>query len=176
MRVAPLRVVTVSPHGAFGYQRTAQTGGGCPKGYPCTHPGVDLLAPAGTPVYAPEDGRVVALGDGASPPFTGYGPWVVEILGASGVYHLLAHMSPSTRALAPIGGMVRAGQQVGTVGVNHTHWEVRRLATPGAGRTNMQNNSDPMAWRAGSDGELADIIPIVIVGAAATVAFLWFRR
>ncbi len=175
-RVAPMAVMTVSPHGSFGYVRTSGDTGGCPKGYPCTHPGVDLLAPAGTPIRAPESGVVIARGDGLSPPFTGYNPFVVALLGDSGKYHLLAHMSMATAHLAPIGGRIAAGQVVGSVGVNHLHWELRTRVTPSSGSTNMQNNGDPLVWLASEGVGASDLGAIVVVGAAATLAFLLLRR
>src|SRR3990172_10802187 len=81
--------------------------GGCGvRGYPCPHWGVDTFTIGGIrDVWAPEAGGVVAVADGSSPPFSGYGPGVVLLKGASGVYHLLSHLDYDTIR-------VRVGQQL----------------------------------------------------------------
>jgi murein DD-endopeptidase MepM/ murein hydrolase activator NlpD len=148
----PILPVKVTPHGAFRQVRRGPADGACgTKGYPCIHPGVDLYGPAGTEVFAPEDGVVVAVANGSSSPWKGYGPWLIVIRGASGVYHLLAHLSPERASLALVGSRVVAGQLVGvTSSANHTHWEVRIKAIPdfAAGESNQTNNLDPFAWLA----------------------------
>jgi murein DD-endopeptidase MepM/ murein hydrolase activator NlpD len=152
----PIVPVKVTPHGAFRYARRSPADGSCgTKPYPCFHPGVDLFGPRGTEVHAPEDGVVVAVANGSSSPWKGYGPWLVIIKGASGVYHLLAHLSPERASLALVGARVAAGQLVGvTSSANHVHWEVRLKAIPdfAAGESNATNNLDPFAWLARSGG------------------------
>lgn len=78
-----------------------------PPGRP-NHFGLDLIGPDGSvePVGAPERGSIVAVWgvgtDGARADnttvtdkrFDGYGPAGVLLKGASGVFHLLAHMDP----------------------------------------------------------------------------------
>jgi murein DD-endopeptidase MepM/ murein hydrolase activator NlpD len=174
MRVAPLKVMKVTPHGAFGYVRRSSSDGGCgTKGFPCTHPGTDLAAAAGTPVYAPEDGVFIAQGDGTQSPFRGYGPWVAALAGASGKIHLLAHMHPSTGSLSSVGRRVVAGQQVGTIGVNHLHWEIRTKVTPPTGN-NMDNNADAMAWLRGGIAS-SPLAAVIVLGGVALIATLWWR-
>lgn len=77
------------------------------------HTGVDLYAPSGTPVYAVEDGIVVAI-----IPFTGthagspwwHETWAVMVEGKSGVV-LYGEITTET----VVGDMVLAGDRIGTV-------------------------------------------------------------
>jgi murein DD-endopeptidase MepM/ murein hydrolase activator NlpD len=149
--ISPITPLVVGNNGAFRAVRSSSAQGSCGvHGYPCLHPGVDVNAPAGTPVKAPEAGVVVAAADGAAAPFRGYGPWLVMILGASGKYHLLAHLDPASSAMAPVGSRVTEGQVVGRVSsARHTHWEVRVRPTPPTGQTNLDNNLDPISWMKG---------------------------
>lgn len=130
------------------------------------HWGVDLAGRAGAPVVAPEAMTVVDVQAGdpdaeanttleASSPLTairnpwqGYGPGIVLGLGASGLYHLLAHVAHPT---VGIGDTVDEGAPVGElashVGASqpHVHWELRRHAidTPD---TRGADTVDPLAW------------------------------
>jgi murein DD-endopeptidase MepM/ murein hydrolase activator NlpD len=169
--------------GGFGQVRNSLGDGGCPnQNYPCTHPGIDVAAPAGTVVVAPEDGTVVRVADGSSSPFGGYGPWVIVLAGASGRFHLLAHLSPATSSSAPLGQVVRAGDRVGTVAFDHTHWEVRKKAIPdfAAGDTNMTNNESPLLWlslaKVGLGGVSATSLLLLAGGAAALLGAILYRR
>lgn len=98
----------VTPHGAFGYVRTSAADGSAGAGgYPSTHYGVDLAGQEGDQVRAPEDGELIAvmanLPGKDVRPWTGYGPGLVVIKGASGRYHLLAHLDEADlRARFPI--------------------------------------------------------------------------
>ncbi|HEX2035373.1 MAG TPA: M23 family metallopeptidase [Chloroflexota bacterium] len=86
------------------------------------HPGVDLVAPAGTPIVAPAAGVVAFVGT-----WSIKGNVVVLDHGA-GVHSVYAHAS--VIAVAP-GQTVAPGQLLGRVGSNglstgpHLHWEVR---------------------------------------------------
>lgn len=90
----------ITPHGAFGFVRTGPDQGSSGAGtYPSTHYGVDLVGHEGDPVAAPEDGTIVAVmanapGDDVQP-WRGYGPALVMLKGASGRFHLLAHLDPA---------------------------------------------------------------------------------
>lgn len=163
----PIYPLQVGAHGAWLEVRSSPADGSCGvRGYPCKHPGVDVAGGAGTPVVAPESGTIVLIGDGASPPFVGYGPWFVLIAGASGVFHLLGHLEPATAGMGQMGASVSAGDQVGTTSsANHTHWEVRSKPYPGAGEDNFTNNSDPIAWLSSASFPLATVL--LTVGAAA---------
>jgi len=87
------------------------------------HAGVDLPAPAGTNVLAPEAGQVVVSEARNVPPWGGYAPLVV-LHGESGLYHLLAHLRPA--GLPAEGAQLAEGDPVGQVGaLKHCHWEVR---------------------------------------------------
>ena len=104
-----------------------------------SHDGVDILAPAMTPIYAAADG-VVAV---SSESYWGYGVGVVidPVIGGQRVSTLYGHMTYGTR-LVSVGDTVAAGQPIGAVGTtgrstaNHLHFEVE------------VNGSlvDPMAW------------------------------
>lgn len=88
--------------GAFGVRRANHT-----------HEGVDLYAPHGTPVFAVEDGMVVAV-----KPFTGphaglpwwLDTWAVFVEGPSGVV-VYGEVAPMVEE----GAKVHAGQQLGAV-------------------------------------------------------------
>lgn len=123
------------------------------------HAGVDLGGRPGTPVLAPEAGVVEDVGTlPARAPWTGYAPAVV-LRGASGRWHLLAHLSgsPDGGAGSPIvvpGQLVRLGDVLGFVGrERHTHWEVRtrRHARRARGETTFVITIDPGRWLEGLD-------------------------
>lgn len=87
-----------------------------------THKGVDLFAPAGTPVVAPADGRVTHFQDGL-------GGLSFGLLADDGTYHYGTHLS----AYENVGiGRVTAGTLVGRVGNTgnaittppHLHWQI----------------------------------------------------
>ena len=101
------------------------------------HEGQDVFAPAGTPLVAIRDGRVVETGDDPqSPAFAGQGAgggrgnyiaiWSRELRRT----YVYLHMRRPTR-LAP-GDRVRMGQRVGAVGCtgscwgDHLHFEIRQ--------------------------------------------------
>ncbi len=169
----PIYPLQVGAHGGWLDVRSTPSDGACGvHGYPCRHPGVDVVGSAGTPVVAPESGAVVAAGDGNSAPFVGYGPWFVIIQGASGKFHFLGHLDPATSGMAPAGQAVIAGDQVGvTSSANHTHWEVRDKMVPdfAAGEDNFTNNSDPLGWLSGA--QMGVLGTVLIAGASA--ALLW---
>ena len=87
------------------------------------HPGIDLAAPYGTPVYATADGTVLRSGWNSG----GYGN-LVEIDHGRGIVTRYGHMS---KIIVGEGQHVTRGQQVGYVGStgrstgNHLHYEVR---------------------------------------------------
>ncbi|HEX8591206.1 MAG TPA: peptidoglycan DD-metalloendopeptidase family protein [Candidatus Paceibacterota bacterium] len=92
--------------------------------------GVDLSAPAGTPIYAAAAGTVtVAKGGGGYN--GGYGNYVI-VSHANGTQTLYAHMS----RIATSGGKVGKGTLIGYVGNtgrstgNHLHFEVRGGTNP----------------------------------------------
>lgn len=93
-----------------------------------SHKGVDMLAPALSPVYASADGVVSQSTEGGS---GGYGAYVrVEhVIDGVRISTLYAHMSYGTRTVEP-GETVTRGQVIGGVGrtgyatANHVHFEV----------------------------------------------------
>jgi murein DD-endopeptidase MepM/ murein hydrolase activator NlpD len=86
------------------------------------HGGTDFLSPAGTPVRAPNAGRVVAARE------LYFAGQTVMIDHGAGVFSQLAHLS---RIDVQEGESVRPGQVVGQVGATgrvtgaHLHWAVR---------------------------------------------------
>ncbi len=127
-----------------------------PAGKPATgwpvegHWAVDLQDAAGGPVRAPEAGRVTAVwSDDKTRPWVGYGPGGVEIVGASGVYHLLGHMAPSV--MVSVDEDVAEGEQVGTVSNRgHIHWEVRKVAIDNPD-TRAGDTYNPIEWLDATD-------------------------
>ncbi|WP_344064810.1 M23 family metallopeptidase [Microbacterium pumilum] len=103
------------------------------------HQGQDMLAPAGTPIYAAAAGVVRVSQES----FGGYGVCVTidHVIGGQQVSTLYGHMTYGTR-LVQSGQTVAAGQMIGQVGstgsstANHLHFEVHI------------NGSvvDPLAW------------------------------
>ncbi|MEV6768928.1 peptidoglycan DD-metalloendopeptidase family protein [Nocardia sp. NPDC051030] len=113
-----------------------------------THMGVDMAAPAGTPIYAASDGLVVASG-----PASGFGDWVViDSLDESGKRYstVYGHMYDNG-IFVRTGDIVTMGQHIADVGSNgessgaHLHFEV----VPG-GRLTGGHQVDPMPWLSGA--------------------------
>ncbi|MGW2489394.1 peptidoglycan DD-metalloendopeptidase family protein [Streptomyces sp. NPDC001606] len=113
------------------------------------HTGQDLVASAGTPIYAPADGKVVHAGPGGA-----YGN-MTELEHDGGVITLYAHQ---TTIKVSMGQSVKRGDLIGTVGSTgnvtgpHLHWEVR---VPGvdnpfiAGQDQGPGMVDPVEWMKG---------------------------
>ena len=101
----------------FGARRDPLTGA------TSTHPGLDVAAPAGTPILAPAGGVVVSAG-----PRGGYGN-AVEIDHGGGLVTIYGHAAD---LLVSTGDFVEPGQAIATVGSTgrstgpHLHFEVRR--------------------------------------------------
>lgn len=91
------------------------------------HQGVDLLAPAMTPIYATAAGVVRISSEG----YGGYGVAVSidHVIGGQQVNSLYGHMTYGTRQVQ-VGDTVSAGQLIGFVGstgsstANHVHFEI----------------------------------------------------
>ncbi len=92
-----------------------------------SHPGIDVGAPAGTPILAPAAGVVKLAG-----PLGGYGN-AVEIDHGHGLVTLYGHAS---QVLVHTGDSIEAGQEIATVGSTgrstgpHLHFEVRLGGRP----------------------------------------------
>ncbi len=109
------------------------------------HDGADMLAAAGTPIYAAAAGVVRV----SSESYYGYGVAVVidHVIGGQSVSTTYAHMTYGTRQVQA-GQTVQAGQMIGAVGstgsstANHLHFEVH------------VNGSilEPYAWLAANAG------------------------
>jgi murein DD-endopeptidase MepM/ murein hydrolase activator NlpD len=92
-------------------------------GYPKGHPGIDLAAPWGTPIYAASEGDVLYWG-----PAQGFGNWIV-LQHPGGIQTVYGHMRSDELLISPT-AHVRAGQLIARVGSEgnstgpHLHFEV----------------------------------------------------
>ena len=100
----------------------------CSRWYGSGHKGVDICAPAGTPIYASAGGTVTKAGYNKAGAGTGYG-YSVIISHSGGYTTVYAHcLSLVVRS----GQTVKQGQLIGYVGStgrssgNHCHFEIRR--------------------------------------------------
>lgn len=100
----------------------------CSRWYGGKHKGVDICAPAGTPIYATASGTVTKAGYERGGAGTGYG-YSVIISHSGGYTSVYAHCLSLT---VHAGQTVRQGQLIGYVGStgrssgNHCHFEIRR--------------------------------------------------
>ena len=114
------------------------------------HQGVDILAPRGTPLVAPADGRVVRAGNWDP---SGYGNAVLIRVraGSRTLYVLYAHLD---RVLVKKGQAVRRSRHVGTAGITgnarrmptkeeHVHVEIRTIEKVGRG---LKGRVDPLLY------------------------------
>lgn len=91
------------------------------------HEGIDIMAPAGTPVYAAADGRIAKFFESARGGITIY-----EFDPSQRFVYYYAHLSSRAPGLRE-GDSVRQGQVIGFVGmtgnapVTHLHFEIERL-------------------------------------------------
>lgn len=132
--VAAFAASIVFPLGSAKYTET--------QGYsPTGHQGVDLAAPAGTPIYAAASGTIKSVGGDPS----GFGnDYPVEVL-PNGTTLTYGHASKS---YVTAGQQVTAGQIIAAVGSegdstgNHLHFQV-----------NLPNgaSTDPLQWLAGQE-------------------------
>jgi 4-aminobutyrate aminotransferase-like enzyme/Ser/Thr protein kinase RdoA (MazF antagonist) len=92
----------------------ADPDGGCPR---TVHLGVDLFAPAGTPVRSPLPGRVHLFGVNPAP--LDYGPMVVlehHTDKGTAFFTLYGHLSMQSLDGLETGAAVAAGEQIATIG------------------------------------------------------------
>lgn len=107
------------------------------------HTGVDIAAPAGTPVKAIRSGKVTRLSRNQSP-YTGFGN-VVIIDHGNGYQSVYAHLS---KFACNVGDQIKQGQIIGYVGStgkstgNHLHLIVQKT---GFAVPSRQNTIDPQA-------------------------------
>jgi murein DD-endopeptidase MepM/ murein hydrolase activator NlpD len=92
-------------------------------GFPNGHPGIDLAAPWGTPIYAAAEGDVLYWG-----PAQGFGNWIV-LQHPGGIQTVYGHMRADELLIGPT-AHVQAGQLIARVGSEgnstgpHLHFEV----------------------------------------------------
>ena len=100
----------------------------CSRWYGGRHRGVDICAPAGTPIYASAGGTITKAGYNKAGAGTGYG-YSVIINHGGGYSSVYAHCLSLT---VSAGQTVKQGQLIGYVGStgrssgNHCHFEIRR--------------------------------------------------
>ncbi len=91
-----------------------------PNGNKIKHPGVDIGAPSGSPVVAPDNGKIHFAG------MAGSAGNLVELITGNGVKHRFMHLS---KISVSQGATVKKGQTLGAVGSTgfstgpHLHWE-----------------------------------------------------
>lgn len=111
------------------------------------HQGVDVMAPRGSPVYAPDDGKVTHIGK------DNFGQPTLTIEHPDGKSTRYLHMGDNT---TKVGDTVKGGQQVGTSGtangVDHLHVE-RWAGQPGRGT--LLNPRDEFGWGKGDKVQIA---------------------
>ena len=99
----------------------------CSRWYGGRHRGVDICAPAGTPIYASAGGTITKAGYNKAGAGTGYG-YSVIINHGGGYSSVYAHCLSLT---VSAGQTVKQGQLIGYVGStgrstgNHCHFEIR---------------------------------------------------
>lgn len=145
------------------------------------HPGVDIAAPAGTPVIAPEDLLITGLkydaggfgthivavsrrpSDGTYPRIIGGGGTIESIMPAEGERkHLFGHLGTTAAGLKK-GDTVERGAQIGVVGSTgrstgpHLHWRVDLWIADGDGKIRLV----PM--------DPADLVPLDVLDGSAAV-------
>ena len=107
-------------------------------GSPRPHQGWDFYAPRGTPAYAIDDGKVVAVTSGGD-----YGLVIVHSFMFEGTPHYAAYCHMKSASVKP-GDSVKKGQQIGLTGDSgnangmrgpdeHLHFEIRTNPAPGLG-------------------------------------------
>jgi hypothetical protein len=144
------------------------------------HYGLDIPPPTNgnDAVVAPERCIVESKWtDDTTAPFVGYGPGGLLLRGDSGVWHLLAHLDPSSFTTPADGTAFAEGEQLGLIARNvkvsrtwsapHVHWEVRTKPL-----ASHDENLDPVAWLAGKRERLPkqDWVTWLLVGAAIYLA------
>jgi len=116
------------------------------------HAGIDLAAAPGTVVSSPEAGRVVLVQTNANGTnaWRGYGPAVVIIEGASGLFHRLTHLADEGILVRPGDILASAGVPVGRISsLAHTHWEVMTRPRRTEPYATVELSLDPLAWIVG---------------------------
>jgi murein DD-endopeptidase MepM/ murein hydrolase activator NlpD len=97
------------------------------------HKGIDIAAPAGSPVYAASGGKVIVSG-----PVAGFGN-AIYVQQPNGVVVIYGHLG--SKALMPVGATVSAGELIGKIGTKqegghttgpHLHLQVQPDITKGS--------------------------------------------
>ncbi len=120
---------------------TGVAGPGCPAGSPWFHDGLDIAAPAGTPVRASLAGTVIFAGPDGSGPlcpggYQGYGLAVVidNDAGWQALYAHLSRIDVTTKQVVTPDTVIGAVGDTGCVSGAHLHFGLRRdgiLVDPG---------------------------------------------
>ena len=85
------------------------------------HLGIDIWAPAGTPVFTPLLSRVHSFANNAA--FGDYGPTIIleHIINGVQFYTLYGHLSLSSLAHLHVGAVFEAGKQIAAIGTHPTN-------------------------------------------------------
>lgn len=142
------------------------------------HAGLDLAAPIGDRVLAPEGGRVAVVANASTPSartrfsrpsgWAGYGPGVVVLQGDSGAFHVLGHVDA---VVVVPGQRVREGELLAFVGETstpHLHWEVRSRLQPTRDAAVVEVTADPARWLLGEWSAYDGRCPLAPVDDART--------
>lgn len=120
------------------------------------HMGIDIGAPAGTEVFAFDDGEVFAFADNTAP--GDYGPTIVtrHVVEGRALWVLLGHLSRASLAEQHIGRKIARGERIAWVGTKeenggwnpHVHVQLAREAPAGADMPGVVAAVDREAARA----------------------------
>jgi RHS repeat-associated protein len=109
-----------NPHkGEYGMVRTVSTANDKP------HRGVDVLAPSGTPVHAPQDGTVVRITGNASDKCSTCFGLTIYVKTETGETVQFSHLSATAASLKP-GSAVEAGQIIAASGTSGNAHDVSK--------------------------------------------------
>ena len=124
----------------------------------CVHLGVDVFAPAGTPVHAPLEGRVLHVTYNADPLDYGHTLILRHDGGPAPFFTLYGHLGASLPGLLAVGDPVKAGQVIGHLGdwhenggwAAHVHFQVmtNMLAQTGGNFFGVGHQSLWDVWQA----------------------------
>lgn len=104
------------------------------------HSGVDMTAPNGTPVVAAIGGTVRYVGNNS-----GYGMNAVIVGDDGNVFRYATHATVSVKP----GDRVEQGQEIGTIGAGHLHFEVIKGDSPLYGPLSTSTQFVPTSWMRG---------------------------
>lgn len=152
--VAPVTgIIARGPGNVF----TADRGGGRRN-----HSGVDMTAPNGTSVAAAIGGTVRYVGNNS-----GYGMNAVIVGDDGNVFRYATHGTVTVKS----GDRVERGQEIGTIGAGHLHFEAIKSDSPLYGRLSTSNEFVPTSWMRGTPNPgVTDPLEIFGIGGGLRVS------